>query len=165
MRTKNVNITAMQSAGLAAQKPGGPGFLPPDRFEPTGPAKAGPAKTGPAKKKKKSWPSEKKAGPAKKSRAGTKQTGPAKQSRRLVLRRAALLLQTSQSANISSSAFPLPHSNALNLQGALAREGVSCAPFDVWFLFLSIGHLNSHNSISAVPAQYLGHARDSVREY
>jgi len=45
----------VQSAGLAGQKPGGPGFLLPDRFEPTGPAKAGPAKksrpAGPAKKK------------------------------------------------------------------------------------------------------------------
>jgi len=45
-------IRAVQSAGLAGQKPGGPGFLLPDRFEPTGPAKAGPAKKSRAGKNK-----------------------------------------------------------------------------------------------------------------
>jgi len=54
---KRIEYRAVQSAGLAGQKPGGPGgpgFLLPDRFEPTGPAKAGPAK--------KSRPGEKKPG-------------------------------------------------------------------------------------------------------
>ena len=106
--SKGVLFRAVQSAGLAGEKPGGflkPGFLLPDRFEPTGPAKAGPAKksrpgkkkparqtenrpgeikparrnkTGPAKRKP---ARQEKAGPARKSRPGKQKTGPARKSR------------------------------------------------------------------------------------
>jgi len=113
---------AVQSAGLAGQKPGEPGFLLPDRFEPTGPAKAGPAKKS-RPGKKKAAPANgkparrKKAGPVKKSRAGKKKPGrqkkagpaqkiPARQIRAgRVWKRAALLVPTSQWANIARSAF------------------------------------------------------------
>jgi len=63
----------VQSAGLAGQKPGGPGFLLPDRFEPTSPQKpARPKKAGPANGKP---ARRKKAGPVKKSRAGKQKPG------------------------------------------------------------------------------------------
>jgi len=73
-----------------------------------------------------------------------------------------VLVQTSQWASIARPAFR--SFKCALFAGALAGEGVSCAPFDVWLLFLSIGHLNSHNSILVVPAQCLGLARDSDRE-
>jgi len=89
---------AMQSAGLDGQKPGGPGFLPPDRFERTGrqklvwQKKAGPANGKPARRKK--------AGPAKK-RAGfflPAREIPARQIRAgRVWNRAALLVLTGPS--------------------------------------------------------------------
>jgi len=94
-----------------------------DRFEPTGPAKVGSAnesrpgkrkparqtKAGPAKRKP---ARQTKAGPANKSRPGKQKPArqkkkPVRQSRAgRVWKRAALLVQTSQWANIARSAFP-----------------------------------------------------------
>ena len=61
----SIIFRAVQSAGLAGQKPGWALkprlFILPDRFEPTGPAKVGPAKKKPAQQTE-NRPGEKKPG-------------------------------------------------------------------------------------------------------
>jgi len=98
----------VQSAGLAGQKPGGlsnPGFLLPDRFEPTGPAKAGPPK--------KSRPGTKNTGPANQSRPGPEKGGSARSNKPM-----------GQHCTFGLSV----HTNALNLQALFLEKECLALP-------------------------------------